>query len=97
MSICDIDFAEQYREHMRRQPHRAKPREHWDARAATFNEAAFDSAYVQAFLARMNLEGCATLLDVGCGPGTIALSAAPRLQHVYGLDYSSGMLAATSV
>jgi len=94
MNVCDIDFAERYREHMRRQNRTAKPPEHWDARAAKLGRGAFDSAYVQAFLARMNLDGCATLLDVGCGPGTIALSAAPRLEHVYGLDYSAGMLAA---
>ena len=42
----------------------------------------------------MNLAGCSTLLDVGCGPGTIGLSAAPRLSHVYGLDHSPSMLTA---
>ena len=94
MNVCDIDYAERYREHMRRQGRPARPPEHWDARAAKLSQGAFDSAYVRAFLARMNLDGCATLLDVGCGPGTIALSAAPRLRHVYGLDYSAGMLAA---
>ena len=42
----------------------------------------------------MDLSGCRTLLDVGCGPGAIALALAPRLDRVYGLDYSRGMLAA---
>ncbi len=94
MSICEIDFAERYREHVRRQNRPAKPPEHWDARASNLSGRAFDTAYVQAFLARMNLDGCTTLLDVGCGPGTIAISIAPKLAHVYGLDYSPGMLAA---
>lgn len=40
----------------------------------------------------MNLESASTLLDVGCGPGTICLPLAHRLQHVYGLDYSQRML-----
>ena len=53
-----------------------------------------DSQYVRQFVGALDLEGCATLLDVGCGPGTIALAVAPRLEHVYGLDYSPGMLAA---
>lgn len=52
----------------------------------------FNGAYVEGFLAHLDLTGCSTLLDVGCGPGTIALSVAPRLHHVYGLDYSPGML-----
>jgi SAM-dependent methyltransferase len=42
----------------------------------------------------VDLADCATLLDVGCGPGTIGLSVASQLDHVYGLDYSPGMLAA---
>ena len=49
---------------------------------------------MRQFVAALDLEGCATLLDVGCGPGTIALTVAPRLEHVYGLDYSPGMLTA---
>ena len=42
----------------------------------------------------MDLTDCTTLLDEGCGPGTIGLSVASQLGHVYGLDYSPGMLAA---
>lgn len=70
--------------------------EHWDARAADMNSTVFEGAYLRGFLARMNLDDCATLLDVGCGPGTIGLSVAPRLDHVYALDYSPGMLAVLS-
>jgi SAM-dependent methyltransferase len=40
----------------------------------------------------MDLSGCTTLLDVGCGPGAIALAVAGRLARVYGLDFSRGML-----
>jgi SAM-dependent methyltransferase len=94
MSLCDIDFAERYREHVRLENRPAKPPAYWDARAAGLREDIFETAYTRGFLARMNFEGCATLLDVGCGAGTIGLSAASRLEHVYGLDYSPGMLAA---
>jgi nucleoside-triphosphatase THEP1/SAM-dependent methyltransferase len=87
-----IDFGELYRRRMRQADRPARTPAEWDARAAALSRSAFDSEYVHAFVARMNLEGCATLLDVGCGPGTVALSAAPRLQHVYGLDFSPVML-----
>ena len=51
-----------------------------------------DSPYVREFLAHIDFSGCESLLDVGCGTGAIALAAAPRLQQVYGLDYSRRML-----
>jgi SAM-dependent methyltransferase len=33
-----------------------------------------------------------TLLDVGCGPGTVACALAPQFAHVIGLDPSQGMI-----
>jgi ubiquinone/menaquinone biosynthesis C-methylase UbiE len=33
-----------------------------------------------------------TLLDVGCGPGTVARVLAPEFQHAIGLDPSEGMI-----
>lgn len=43
-------------------------------------------------MARMDLRGVRTLLDVGCGPGTLALPLAARLEKVVALDYSTAML-----
>jgi SAM-dependent methyltransferase len=94
MNLSDIDFAERYRRQMQRANRREKTPEHWDGRAPAMRERLSDSEYVRQFVALLDLTGCATLLDVGCGPGTIALTVAPRLEHVYGLDYSPGMLAA---
>jgi ubiquinone/menaquinone biosynthesis C-methylase UbiE len=34
----------------------------------------------------------ATLLDIGCGPGTTALALAPHFTHTIGLDPSEGMI-----
>jgi SAM-dependent methyltransferase len=94
MSLSQIDFARLYRERMRRKKRRERTSEYWDARAPAMSKRAFTSAYVRQFVERMDLTGCATLLDVGCGPGTISLAVAARLERVYGLDYSPGMLAA---
>ena len=93
MSIEDIDFGRLYRDHMARTAERQRSAADWDARAQTLSRGVFTGAYVDGFVARLDLAGCATLLDVGCGPGTISLRAAPRLTQVYGLDYSPGMLA----
>jgi len=92
MTHADIDFGQLYRAHMAAAGGREKPPEAWDARAEAMSRLAGESRYVDDFIARMDLSGCATLLDVGCGAGAIALALAPRLQRVYGLDYSRGML-----
>jgi len=92
MTLADIDFGQLYRDHMVAAGGREKPPEEWDARAEKMGKRPSESAYVQDFVGRMNLDGCETLLDVGCGNGAIALALAPRLKHVYALDYSQGML-----
>ncbi len=94
MSIDDIDFGSVYRDHMSRSPRVNRDAADWDARAHAMSRRDFNGAYVDALVARMDLTGCATLLDVGCGPGTIGLRVASSLAHVYGLDHSPGMLAA---
>ncbi len=92
MNISDIDFGQLYREHMAAAGGREKPPEEWDARAASMNTHTGDSGYVSEFVRRMDLSGCATLLDVGCGTGAIGLALADRMTRVVGLDYSRGML-----
>jgi SAM-dependent methyltransferase len=94
MSLSEVDFAQLYREQMQWTRRRGRAPEYWDRRAPAMGEGTFASPYVQQFVDRMDLGDCATLLDVGCGPGAISLTVAARLEHVYGLDYSKGMLAA---
>ena len=91
-TIDDVDFGRLYREHLAASGSREKPPEAWDARAADLGRELSGSPYVDELLRLVDLTGCRTLLDVGCGPGTIALALAPRLDRVYGLDYSRGML-----
>lgn len=92
MNIDGIDFGRLYREHMARAGRREKTAGDWDSRAATMSRGIFSGSYVEQFVRRLDLDGCDTLLDAGCGPGTIALTVAPRLAHVYGLDFSQGMI-----
>lgn len=92
MRISDIDFAQLYREQMQRSGRQPKPASEWDARAGRMRGRLAPSKYATDFIARMDLDGAETLLDVGCGPGTIGLPVASQLQRVYGLDYSQVML-----
>lgn len=92
MSIDTIDFGQLYREHMARAGRREKSAADWDARAAGMSPGVLSGAYVEGFVGRLDLGDCKTLLDVGCGPGTIALAVAARLEHVYGIDFSRAMI-----
>ncbi|MBV6417275.1 MAG: Trans-aconitate 2-methyltransferase [Steroidobacteraceae bacterium] len=94
MTIADVDFGRLYREHMQAAARIPKPPGAWDSRARDLQQKWRHSRYAEAFIARMDLSGARTLLDVGCGPGTIALPLASRLERVYGLDYSGAMLEA---
>lgn len=46
-----------------------------------------------ALAGALNLDGGGRLLDVGCGPGTVALRLAPLFAEVIGLDADADMLA----
>lgn len=93
MKLDDIDFAALYREHMHLHRVQPKPAKAWDTRATQYSANRRQSSYVEDFLARMDLRGASTLLDVGSGPATLALPLARRLGHVVALDYSEKMLA----
>ncbi|MYV68323.1 methyltransferase domain-containing protein, partial [Streptomyces sp. SID2131] len=48
---------------------------------------------VDALAGAPGLDGRERLLDVGCGPGTLALPLAPLFEEVVGVDPDGGMLA----
>jgi SAM-dependent methyltransferase len=91
-SLDDIDFRARWRAQMAASGRPPKPASDWDAQAARLVGKPLRSPYADAFIARMNLTDCESLLDVGCGAGTICLNVADRLKRVIGLDYSTGML-----
>ena len=90
--IETIDFAQLYREHLARSGRVFKTPGDWDSKAAKMRTTALDSAYRTGFVSRMHCADGDTVLDIGCGPGTIGLALAHRVSRVYGLDYSQGML-----
>jgi SAM-dependent methyltransferase len=49
-------------------------------------------ALVDALAEHLSLDGQGRLLDVGCGPGTVALLFAPLFESVIGVDSDSAML-----
>lgn len=87
-----IDHTARYRQHLQACGFQAKPASAWDARAVQSSWKRRHDDYSEAFLARLNLDGVATVLDVGCGPGLLSLPIAAQVGHLHALDYSTGML-----
>ncbi len=94
MTIVGIDFFALYDEQLRRGGFEPKPPGEWDGRSSVYDKQGAQGRYVEDFIDRLDLTGARTLLDVGSGPGTLALPLASRLERVVAVDYSPGMLAA---
>lgn len=72
-----------------------KPREAqvWDERAASFAERRAHSTFEQQCLELLAPQAEWTVLDVGAGPGTLAVPLAAQVRHVTCMDFSTAMLA----
>jgi len=92
MKYEDIDFNELYVKQKELTSFKAKGKEAWDEKAPSMNKRVHKSIYNEQFLELLDLEGINSVLDVGCGVGNLSLKLSPKLDEVYCLDYSSGML-----
>ena len=90
--IQDVDFDALYREQRRKSSFGERSSADWDRRAAGRRRAGPDDDYTRAFLARIDLTGAQTALDIGCGTGNLAIPLAQSLRTVHALDFSAGML-----
>lgn len=71
-----------------------KGKESWNRRATSFaSNADHKSDYSRQFLKIIRPRSDWRVLDVGCGPGTIAIPMASMVAHITGLDFSPRMLA----
>jgi len=66
----------------------------WNKRARGFaDHQNGKNDYPRQFVDRLPLDPVWSVLDVGCGPGTLALLMADRVRRVTALDFSENMLA----
>ena len=68
--------------------------EPWDLVAEGYAETTMQilAQYAEEAVAACKLQSGATILDVACGPGTLALIVAREAGHVHGIDFSETML-----
>lgn len=65
---------------------------YWDRRAAGFARHAGASNYAREFVELCRIDPTWTVLDVGCGSGSLTVDIARRARGVTGIDISSAML-----
>jgi SAM-dependent methyltransferase len=93
LTYDDLNWDELWRQARAQKSRGGKGAEDWDKKAVTFSSRNQSSPFVSQVLSRLPLDSSLTVLDIGSGPGTLALPIAPRVKAVTALDFSPVMLA----
>lgn len=67
-------------------------RDFWDGRAQEFSEHAASTGYPEEFIGVMQPRKTWTVLDMGCGGGTIAILLAKKVKSITAVDFSKRMI-----
>ncbi|MBU3937517.1 MAG: class I SAM-dependent methyltransferase, partial [Proteobacteria bacterium] len=92
MRYQDIDWEDMWREARAHKSWKKKKSSDWDRRASSFAERNIDSPFVAQFISHLHIEPEWSVLDVGSGPGTLAIPLSNRVRSVTAVDYSAAML-----
>lgn len=92
MEYRNIDWNRMWREARRHKSWKSKNHNEWDRKAAAFARRNYGSPYVEQFLRLMAPVPEWSVLDVGSGPGTLAVPLAGLVGKVTALDFSGEML-----
>jgi len=90
--VEEIDWNSLWRESRRQRTWQGKTRDDWNQRAAGFARRNVASQYTLEFISRLALRPEMTVLDMGAGPGTLAIPLARQVQKVTAVDFSRQML-----
>ena len=92
MFLEPIDFAHMYKEHKKQTVFKGKNSIDWDNRSKELAPTMQQSSYVNEFISRMDICEEDVILDIGCGPGTLAIPLAKKVKQVIAIDFSRHML-----
>ena len=88
----DIDWQLLWENSREAKSWKSKNAKDWNKKSASFAQRTRHSPYVDQFLKAIGVDQNTTVLDVGCGPGTLAVPYAQKASRVTAIDYSEGML-----
>lgn len=91
-TYADIDWTELRATVLDKKGWRNKGPQEWDVKAASFAARNKSGAYIDLFLGLLPLEPNISVLDIGSGPGTLAIPIAGKVRSVTAIDFSKGML-----
>lgn len=88
----DIDWNLLWQKARQKKSWHSKEPSDWDKKAASFARRNIHSPYISLFLSHLPLDKSMSVLDVGCGPGTLAIPLSEKVASVTCIDYSQAML-----
>lgn len=88
----DLDWDRLWQNAQRKKGWASKGAKEWDQKSTSFASRNKTSPYVSLVMAQLPLEPNMTVLDVGSGPGTLALPIAQQVTAVTAIDFSPSML-----
>jgi SAM-dependent methyltransferase len=91
-TYSEIDWNLLWKNARARKSWPGKKVEDWDKNARAFADRNTDSPYAAMVISRLPLDKSLTVLDIGSGPGTLALPLAAYVSAVTAVDYSAQML-----
>jgi len=92
INAADIDWNLSWIQEKNKKTWKSKTAGDWDKKATSFAKRTSTSIYTDKFLALLEPEPQWSVLDAGCGPGTLTLPLAPMVRRVTALDFSQKML-----
>ncbi len=93
MKYADIDWNQLWQRERRQKSWKRKKKRDWDKRAASFAKRNLGSDFSDLCLRMIQPDPTWSVLDVGCGPGTLAIPLARQVARVTAMDFSEQMLA----
>lgn len=91
MDILKLDWNEAWKE-LSNKRNKYRSSSFWDKRAESFAKHVRQDVYGKKFVQLLKPSLSWSVLDIGCGPGTIALLLAKKVKHITAIDISNKML-----
>lgn len=92
IQVENLDWSLLWQQAKKKKTWRSKGAADWDRKAASFAKRTAGSIYTKKFIQLLDPEPEWSVLDIGCGPGTLALPIAARSRRVTAIDFSGNML-----